>query len=138
MSPVEWAAFAVFAGFIIASACRLPRLWRDEAPGLKHMPEGWPWGPPGWRAFVRAVPSATIFGIGTIITIPILIAAPEQSGGTFTRSLGVILPFVVVFVLGVLAMLGTALFNWPKALVPPHLRDQQGAASELLRARRGR
>jgi hypothetical protein len=36
------------------------------------------------------------------------------------------------------ACVSIALFNWPKFLVPPYLRDQPGAVSEWLQGRRSR
>lgn len=122
----------------VGGAWRLPLLWRDRAPGLRTMPAVWPWGPALWRGYVRGMPSALPVLMLAVISLPLLSAVPEQPEGPFARPLAVVVPFFVIFGLVMGAMLGTVLFNRPKFLVPPHLREQDGAAVELWHALRRR
>ena len=88
---------------------------------------------------MRAIPSAVLTSVVGLISLPVLLAAPERTHGPFARSAVVVVPLLVLLALATAAMLATALFNRPKWLVAPHLREQEGAAVEIwnrLKSRR--
>lgn len=114
------------------------RLWRRDSAYWDAVPAWWLYGPVSWRAFVRLLPLGvltSLFGplwlLGAMFVVPRL---PSPTGvGTVVPGwyAGLLLAFVsLVLCIG----LTVALFNWPKVLVPPHMRSDAG----LLRRNSGR
>jgi hypothetical protein len=103
--------------------------WRGRRVTDPHRaPDWWPFSILWWRALVRSGRAGTIEG-------PLLAAGYVVSG--FDSSSGQQAVEVVVAGLVVLALLITmaiALFNRPKLLVAPYLRELPGAIEELKRA----
>ena len=114
------------------------RIWRGEVPGLSDEPGAWPWGCVAWRAYVRCLPSVIVAGVTFLVLAVVLANAPDRAEGPFARPLVWVVPGLVAFALSVLLVLCVALFNRPRLLVARDLRQEPGAAAELLARRRQR
>jgi hypothetical protein len=98
-----------------------PRLWRGEAD-VDEPPPAWPFGATSWRGVIRSF----------IVCPPLIglaLAGAALAELTGADDLGM--------TLGVIGLVGSValhvpilLFNRPKALVPPDLRNQPGALRE--------
>ncbi len=136
MSVVHWVALGITVLIAVGGVRNLPRIWRHEAKHLDNVPSWWPWGGALWRGYVRAMPTGVI---GTIVLLAVFTALAlvgEQPSGPFVRPYWVVVPSLVALGLAGAVMLGVVLFNRPKAVVPPHLRDQPGALGEWTGALR--
>lgn len=116
-------------GLLLAalSTRNLTAIWKGRTAFHDRPPAWWLWGGPLWRGFVRGMPVGTVaWWIFLITYVDTLLAnrglVPKQQ---------VLWAAALVAVCFVLLMLIT-LFNWPSALVPPHLRGQRGAIAEWL------
>jgi hypothetical protein len=134
MSPLDWGVFAFMTALTIAGARGVVCLWRRETTFYDSVPLWWLWGEVLWRGFVRCVPVAVVTGVVGLVAWGASTVVPEEEWGDFARPWWYVLP--VLGALGALGALMTtiALFNRPKAPVPPHLRDEPG----VLRALRGK
>jgi hypothetical protein len=121
-------AIVILAGlaFLIHGLVFGPRWWRNELPGLAYrpddVPEWWPYGGALWRGMLRT----PLVGW---IAIPLGCAGAglAQLDGVFAGVGGVL---ALVSVGLVCLMVPIVLFNRPKFLVIPWLRDQPGAIAE--------
>ena len=111
------------------------RVWRNQMPhGWERAPESWPWGEALWQGYRRSFLPALI-GIAVLLTMVLSgLFIPEQPQGPFVRPYWAVIPALSAFGLALLAWLSVVLLNFPKFLVPPHLRDQPGALAVWLRA----
>lgn len=130
MSLMDWVIYALFSLLMLRFAIEVPRIWRGDVDRSSAVPVTWPWGGISWRAVIRAGPAALIGGLTLIVGFPVLLIAQEEAHGTFSRPLVVVLPFLGLFVLGLVAVVCVALFNRPRFLVAPHLRGAPGALAE--------
>jgi hypothetical protein len=120
--------FAVLflGGIYLAAAARV---WRGNS-GLDGgvPPEWWPFGDAAWRgnarAYIATVPFLLVMLVGAGIA--------EWSGSV---DAGMTLASVA-FAAGILVYGAIVLFNRPRSLVPPHLRDEPGALAERRRRKR--
>jgi len=98
-----------------------PRLWRGESDVDEPAP-AWPFGAPAWRGVIRS------FIVGPPC-IALVFAGGAVAELTDADDLG-----MAIAAFGLLAVVALhvpiLLFNRPKALVPPPLRDQPGALRE--------
>jgi hypothetical protein len=98
-----------------------PRLWRGDADVDEPAP-AWPFGAPAWRGVIRS------FIVGPPC-IALVFAGGAVAELTDADDLG-----MAIGAFGLLAVVALhvpmLLFNRPKALVPPPLRDQPGALRE--------
>lgn len=134
--------FAGMLGFMLLLGDRREygRFWRGESPRSRRLepPEWWPYSTALWHGNLRsstvvAVAALPMFGLGLLVlTVNELgwPAPPEQLWWYPLLRLAAIAVWIVGPGLGV----SIILFNAPRALVPPHLRDQPG----LLASRRDR
>lgn len=125
-------------GFALIMLGAAVRIWRGEVPGLGDEPAAWPWGSIAWRAYVRCLPSVVVGGVAFLVLAGVLAIAPERPDGPFARPMIWIVPALAALALSVLVVLCVAVFNRPKCLVSRGLRQEPGAAAELLARRRRR
>ena len=127
------------AGALLAVR-QLPRIWTHRTTFYDVVPRWWPWGGALWRGWVRSLPLGVVLGCALValFAVGFFLGPPEP--GPF----GLVAPLwyataVLLVVFGYVALLCTiALFNWPKAAVPPHLRHEPGALQEWTREHRAR
>lgn len=120
-SAVDVGALAVLTVGAIVALRQLPRLWNHESAFWDQKPNGFVWSDAVWAGWVRAALVSCCGGLAMIIAGWTLVLG---SPSTVTKAI------VIVFFLGMFMALGLAmlivLFNWPKLLVPPHLRGEPG------------
>ena len=112
----------IIAGVIAATSLYALRGFWSEWRGKSttdpyRAPDWWPFDLVWWRALVRSGPAGTIEG-------PLVAAGYVVSGFDTSSAQDVV--EVIVAVLAAIALLLTAavaLYNRPKLLVPPHLRE---------------
>lgn len=112
----------IIAGVIAATSLYALRGFWSEWRGKSttdpyRAPDWWPFDLVWWRALVRSGPAGTIEG-------PLVAAGYVVSG--FDTSSAQEVGEVIVAVLAAIALLlaaAVALYNRPKLLVPPHLRE---------------
>lgn len=140
MSGIDWLVYGLFSLMVLRFVFEVPRIWRGDVDRSAKVPATWPWGGISWRAMIRAGPAALILGLTAVVGLPVLLSAPEEANGMFSRPLTFVLPFLGLFYLGLVAAASVFLFNRPRFLVAPHLRQAPGALAERAgRAdRRGR
>ena len=94
-------------------------------------PPAWPWGDAMWRSAYR---SLVVLGIASLL-MSILVAVPNDAQGIFEAieeaSAWGILGCVAVFAF-------VALWNKPRILVPPRLRDEPGELQRWKQKRSAR
>jgi hypothetical protein len=123
MSVLEWVVVAGLVLLGVSGTAILPRMWRDRWTRLpEEPPDTWPYGHVMWRGFVRAAPIggpvALIFA-ATVVSETIVFAEPLEGG------LDILVHILAPLVLLVLSTV--ILLNWPKWILPPHLRNEPGA-----------
>ena len=106
---------------LAAVSWRLPAIWRTGAvsPSGKP-PRSWSWGLDWWHAYARFVPTGCLFLLFTALTF---LFGGVVSEAFLAGAAGCGILSATVFA-----------FNWPRVLVPPPRRSDQG----LLRLRRRR
>lgn len=134
MSSVHWIALFVCVAVLAGATIRIRR---GETPRLSDEPTGWPWGSIAWHACVRCLPSILVAGITVLVVTAVGASFPERADGPFARPVAVAVPLLATLALSFLLVLCVALFNRPRFLVSRDLRQEPGAAAELL-ARRER
>jgi len=114
MGIVQWVALLIFAVAILGGAIIHGSRWNASPDDpVYSVPDGWPWKEGTWylwrRTLVPLVLSGVAIGAGAV--------APERwVVGVAVVFFGVALPLFV----------SIALFNRPRLLVPPGLRDRPG------------
>lgn len=145
ISLVIYVAFLLIAtGWLIAVVpTRIPRIWSGEVKFSHASPRWWSWGQATWRGFVRAVPIGATMGWGGLVVAAWCLLLLSSIQGTAFIGNGLARAVLeVVFVAGasiaVLAFatsLAILLFNQPKWVVPPSLRNESGALRTWLNRR---
>jgi hypothetical protein len=122
------------AGFVAAGACLTPRHWRGETDldGSRH-PAWWPLGATVWRGVVRS--AAVWWPLTGLMFLGSALAYGARPGSTL-ETVGWVVAAVAVLA-GLAAHVPILLYNRPRRLVPPHLRDEPGALAEWRARRRG-
>lgn len=124
--------FDVLLAVTTAALLRLaPRVWRNEAGLTADVPIAtWIWGTAAWRGFVRA--STLVFPVCWALVAPAFVLG-TVTGAAWAEAVGLTLGGaggLFLFVGGA----AVGLFNRPRWLVAPHLRQQPGMLAELLGA----
>ena len=133
ISPPDWFFIGGFALIVVGGGVRI---WRGHGPALRDEPAAWPWGGVAWRAYVRCLRSMVVVGIAFLVVLAVLATVPEGPDDPSARPL--VWTGLAALALSVLVMLCVAFFNRPKCLVSRGLRQEPGAATELLARRRRR
>ncbi len=119
----------VIAGVIVATSLYALREFWSEWRGTRttdphRAPDWWPFDLVWWRALVRSGPAGTIEG-------PLVATGYVVSGLDSWSAQQVVEIIVGVLAAGALLLpAAVALYNRPKLLVPPHLRELPGAVDE--------
>jgi hypothetical protein len=132
--PGLWvpAMAALFLGAAIAGAGRNLRFWRGQTRESRMIrpPVWWKWSPGVWRANVRSSTVMSVGGVGMMASASLVLAVRELDwpGPPDELAWFEALEAVTALVwIGVPALaISVALFNRPRLVVPPHLRDQPG------------
>ena len=133
-APPEWQIYFVLAAWNLTLAVVvriMPSYWREPNPHFARVPWFWVWGEALYRgSFVRAAPTITFVAIvADAIGIYLLVVGRENANAV------VIWGWFALF-MACLAVWGSVtLFNQPKWVVPPYMRDEPGAVSEWMRSR---
>lgn len=116
VSSGQWLAIAIFAGLALLATRGLPALWRHQNDRWDRMPEWW----------VRGLPTVVVAGwamlLGALLTVT-AVGRTDTVGDVLTGALGLVLAFVVA---SAIVWVTVVLFNRPRFVVPPHLRDRKG------------
>ncbi len=123
----------VLVAGVLANLVQLPKVWRNKKTLFSPTPSPfWPFGKAMWRGNIRAYP----LGIVTLAVLAVVYILGHADSNIGSPFLTASLLTLYVMLAGIFAI---ALFNHPKWLVPPHLRDQPGAMKEwseaLMRSR---
>lgn len=120
--------FILAVGVLIAAigARGVPQLWRGCATEAMTPPPWWLWSERAWAAWVRGTPVGSA-GFGILVLVAIVgNFLPEEPWAGFARPWWFVLPALTLFGAVTTLLVSIALFNRPKRLVPPHLRDAPG------------
>lgn len=114
----------------LAGARNVPRIWKHETTFYDTMFPWWVWGETLWRAFIRCM----VFGwvCGSILCVAITYYAYFGDLDRDVAPLWFAIPGGANLIIGAILLITVTFFNWPKFVVPPHLRDQPGALREWL------
>lgn len=120
-----WLALTFFAALGAGGIFRVRQLWRGPI---------FPWETPGLAALERAIPAFTVTAwLFVCVAVAGLLGVPSPWPEPFLTL------FLVAFFVPTGLGLSAALFNWPKAIVPPHRRNDPGLlSSRPFRAARSR
>ncbi|MFF2382642.1 hypothetical protein [Streptomyces sp. NPDC058108] len=137
-------AFILGTFFLIAGIYHAfrgtPRIWRDpeQARRITENLTGFPFGPEVRRGMVRGTVLMTtnMFLLGGGLICGAL--WQQQATANDTTLLWVFMASVGLTLASVLLGLLITWFNVPKALVPPHMRDEVGLVTRKLRDARHR
>jgi len=124
---------AVLVAAVLANLVQLPKVWCNEKTLFSPTPSlFWPFGKAMWRGNIRAYPLEIV----TTAVLAVVYVLGHADGHIGSPLLTASLVTLFAMLAGVFAI---ALFNHPKWLVPPYLRDQPGAMKEwseaLMRSR---
>ncbi len=127
---IQWLMAAFFVVFALFALANVPRYWRE--PYWPAEPGGWwPYGRGLWLGIRRSEP-VIIVGIAMWLAVIFLatpLVPPSGGSGAFVRPVGYVAAVFGV-IAAVVVLTGTiALWNWPKWLVPPKLRNERGILS---------
>jgi hypothetical protein len=140
MTVREGVVLSIWIALILVATLRLPRYWRGEPPVdiERNLRRFWPYSEAALQGWLRALTAAYIaawfmlFGMLAIVLVP----SADQSAGPIVAWI------VLASIAGTVAMVAIAasiiMFNWPKRLVFPALREQEGLLSRWWRLRRNR
>lgn len=120
-------AFLLFAAY---GAVGLKRLWRRESTYWDAVPRWWPYGPRLWRGVLRIAPIAVATGLlAPLWVLGAMFVVPKMPSPT---GIGTVVPgwyaAIILTLLGWFAVMAITviLLNWPKLIVPPHMRADPG------------
>lgn len=136
MKPWEWIPFSVGVAFVVLGLFVARRGWQNRLPmpyGDKA-PPGYIFSDPVWRGNVRSGPIAVVGCLTGVLAVIALLLSPSFPG---LRLVAIVL-LATVFTTAMVFLLTVTFFNWPKFVVPRHLRGQPGAVQEWSEERRRR
>jgi hypothetical protein len=112
----------LFAGLVLVVfappwALMVRSMWRDDEL-WREPPPAWFAGRTQWYATARACASMLMVLVSVGLSVPVF-APLEEDTAAYGLALGV---FMITGVGGLVAVVSTAFWNWPKFLVPPPRR----------------
>lgn len=112
-------ALAFWVGTLLSAGTTL-KLWNAPATHRAlERPPWWLWGDSLWRGFRRALLPASLVSVSFAIALTL----PDPAGVyVAVAGLALFLPLMATVVL----------FNWPKVVVPPSLRPENGVLTAAL------
>ena len=135
MNALQVVAFIFMAALSVVALTQLPRIWHGELADLHEAGsrDWWPLGEALRRGFLRGLTVGIVGFTCLLIALAAAIAA-DAVAGTAAIVLGrTAQAFFLLFVVLLLVDAGVTLFNRPKFVVPPYLRDEPGALAMWLR-----
>lgn len=127
MSLTGLISFGLLALLGLVALPQIPRLWRHETTFYDRVPSWWAGGERGWSAWVRTLPvGACLAYLAILMGLYLAVISPALK---LSRQVDLIAiwVFLVVFFTIFAVMCSVFLFNWPKFLVPKHLREDKQA-----------
>ena len=128
MSTIGAVGFWFLALLGIVGVVLMPRLWREDPPGIEPQAGG-----PIRRGFIRGIAIAPVKALLLVLAALPFVLDWIPSGSPIARLYGIF--GLLVIAVAILMDVGIVLFNRPKFLVPPRFRDQPGAITEWRGAR---
>jgi hypothetical protein len=130
-----WMAFALIAAVCPLLLVLAKRLWHNQWSVADRPPNWWLWGPALFRGSIRATPLAVADTCALVLVgLATALWSSHRDDATYRLPIYLLAPIW----LGLFVLMGcVVLFNRPRALVPPHLRQQPGAIHEWLSSRAG-
>jgi hypothetical protein len=134
--PIGYAIFMTLGALVFVPLClRGVRLmWREPMRVFAEPFPWWVWGAPLWRGYVRGLVTVGATFVIDLIAVLALVWLPGGDAVVIAVAPVLLGSIAVGFVLAVTIVL----FNRPRRLVPPYLRDQPGAVSDWLASWRRR
>jgi hypothetical protein len=134
--PLGYAVFMTVGALVFVPLCvRGVRVaWRAPMRVFAEPFPWWVWGAALWRGYVRAMVAVGTTFVVDLLALMVLIWAP----GGDVIVIAIVPLLVVSLAVGFGLMITIVLFNRPRRLVPPYLRDQPGAVGEWLESWRQR
>ncbi len=122
-------------GVSIGGTWAARRIWRNGQRYASRVPVWWGGGPVSWRAYMRAGPALMGFlWLITAVCVYTLLVVPlfGINNAVFLR---VVFGLLGLGVAAITLAISIALFNRPSSLVPPALKNDNGALPEVWRRR---
>jgi hypothetical protein len=134
--PLGYAVFMTVGALVFVPLCLrgVRSIWREPVRLFAEPFPWWVWGAPLWRGYVRGMVAVGATFVTDLVAVMALIWLP----GGDAVVIAVVPLLVGSLAVGFVLMLTIVLFNRPRRLVPPYLRDQPGAVAEWLGAWRER
>lgn len=124
-------AFVLLGLVAVISLVRLPGLWRGERHReLEHTLSWLPYGAGFRHGVIRSQPSLLAVLLLGLLAGASIAAADLSEGALITLFTVITISLLVTLQLCVVLALTIVLFNWPKLLVPPYLREQSGMVND--------
>jgi hypothetical protein len=139
VSLLDWAVFVLLSVGVALVSLGARHLWRGTSFDWGANPVWWPWG----GAFYRGARRSAVVVVALLATANVVFLLYEVSGSADADALvGPLAPLLgglTAVVLGLMILNVTIIaYNWPKALVPPPLRDEPGMVEEYERRKRSK
>lgn len=129
--------FAIILLLATAAMSQVPKIWTHRIHYFDQKPTWWVWGLPSWYAYCRAmIPGIVAMWLMSMFGLLYSFIGNYRDNEEIPIWTGV--PLIVVLSSWIVTLTTITLFNWPKFVVPPHLRDQPGALREWQDAWRKR
>jgi hypothetical protein len=129
---IVMSAAAIF--YLVVGTIGVRRLWRRESAIWDSKPVWFLYGHTTFRGYVRAMYPLGTAGLVAFAWLLYAIWGPED---VYAQAF-VLVPMLALVAVGLLLALTAALFNRPKRIVPPHLRDQPGMIAEWVEKARAK
>jgi MFS family permease len=128
----RWSVYIITAGYVLFIVRAAPMLWtgRFRDARLDPPPTYWPWGGMLWRAWVRAWFIAGVGSGSLVLLLPAIVLDSVPDWYVYVS--------LAAFVLAAIVAMSVVLFNRPRFVIPPHLRDEPGLVAEMIAAARRR
>jgi hypothetical protein len=126
-NPLLWAAVAGWLLLGVALVRLLPRIWQGESALTSRLQEVFgPLGPKTSQSAISSLPAAAAVLLLSGVLLAAALVREVTDGPWEDVANAVALAITVPFLLALVAFFGVVLFNRPKFLVPPALRDRRG------------